>query len=75
MKGAAACTENAVGKGRAVYYGSYFNLDAARYLMAVRGPAEAAAALREFPEGGGGNAPPKGNAKLLFHPETTGARA
>jgi beta-galactosidase len=33
MKGAAACTENAVGKGKAVYYGSFFNVDSARYLI------------------------------------------
>src|SRR5262249_23091740 len=33
MRGAAACTENRAGKGKAVYYGSFFNLDSARYLM------------------------------------------
>src|SRR6185369_16965031 len=33
MSGVPACTENRSGKGRAVYYGSFFNLDSARYLM------------------------------------------
>jgi beta-galactosidase GanA len=33
LQGAAACTENRSGKGRAVYYGSFFNLEAARYLL------------------------------------------
>jgi beta-galactosidase len=33
MQGAPACTENRVGKGKAVYYGSFLNADAARYLM------------------------------------------
>ena len=33
LKGQPACTENKVGKGKAVYYGSFFNLDSARYLM------------------------------------------
>ena len=33
MKGAAACTENRAGKGKAVYYGSFFNLESARYLL------------------------------------------
>src|SRR5215471_13792965 len=33
LKGAPACTENNVGKGKAVYYGSFFNLDSARLLM------------------------------------------
>jgi beta-galactosidase len=28
-----ACTENRVGKGKAVYYGSFFNLESARYLI------------------------------------------
>jgi len=33
MRGAPACTENRVRAGRAVYYGSFFSLDSARYLM------------------------------------------
>ncbi len=33
MRGAPACTENRVREGRAVYYGSFFSLDSARYLM------------------------------------------
>ena len=33
LKGIPACTENKVGKGKAVYYGSFFNLDSARYLI------------------------------------------
>jgi beta-galactosidase len=33
FRGAAACTENAVGRGKAVYYGSFFNLEAARELL------------------------------------------
>lgn len=33
LRGVPACTENRAGKGRAVYYGSFFNLDSARYLM------------------------------------------
>src|SRR5262249_35869318 len=32
LKGCVAATENKVGRGKAVYYGSFFNLDAARYL-------------------------------------------
>jgi beta-galactosidase len=33
LQGAAACTEKPSGKGKAVYYGSFFNLEAARYLL------------------------------------------
>ena len=33
QKGQPAVTENALGRGKAVYYGSFFNLDAARYLL------------------------------------------
>jgi beta-galactosidase len=33
LKGSAAVTENRNGKGLAVYYGSFFNTDAARYLL------------------------------------------
>ncbi len=33
MKGAAACSENRAGKGKAVYYGSFFNLESARLLL------------------------------------------
>ena len=33
MKGRAACTENKAGKGKAVYYGSFFSLESARYLL------------------------------------------
>ncbi|MDZ7260857.1 MAG: beta-galactosidase, partial [candidate division KSB1 bacterium] len=33
LKGIPACTENQSGKGKAVYYGSFFNLEAARYLI------------------------------------------
>ncbi len=33
LKGSTAATEQQFGKGKAVYYGSLFNLDAARYLM------------------------------------------
>ena len=33
LKGSAAATERTLGKGKAVYYGSIFNLEAARYLM------------------------------------------
>jgi len=33
LKGAPACTENKVGRGKAVYYGSFFNLDSARLLL------------------------------------------
>jgi beta-galactosidase len=33
LRGVPACTENRAGKGRAVYYGSFFNMDSARYLM------------------------------------------
>lgn len=33
MKGTPAVTENGVGRGKAVYYGSFFNTDAARYLL------------------------------------------
>ncbi len=33
LKGMPACTENRIGKGKAVYYGSFFNLDSARYLI------------------------------------------
>jgi beta-galactosidase len=33
QKGLPAVTENGAGKGKAVYYGSLFNLEAARYLM------------------------------------------
>jgi beta-galactosidase len=33
MKGLPAATENNVGRGKAVYYGSFFNTDAARYLL------------------------------------------
>jgi beta-galactosidase len=33
LEGAPACTERRNGKGRALYYGSFLNLDAARYLM------------------------------------------
>lgn len=33
LKGSPAATEQACGKGKAVYYGSLFNLDAARYLV------------------------------------------
>src|ERR1044072_4960341 len=33
MQGTAACTENRAGKGKAIYYGSFFNLEAARYLL------------------------------------------
>jgi len=33
MRGVPACTENRLGEGRAVYYGSFFNLDSARYLL------------------------------------------
>ncbi len=33
LKGKPAVTENAQGKGRAVYYGSFFNIEAARYLL------------------------------------------
>ncbi|HEX8474533.1 MAG TPA: beta-galactosidase [Pyrinomonadaceae bacterium] len=33
MRGLPAATENRSGRGRAVYYGSYFNLDAARLLL------------------------------------------
>src|SRR5262249_19721516 len=33
MQGAAACTENRAGKGKAVYYGSFFSLESARYLL------------------------------------------
>lgn len=33
LRGVPACTENRAGRGRAVYYGSFFNLDAARYLL------------------------------------------
>lgn len=33
LKGEIAATENKVGRGKAVYYGSFFNLEAARYLI------------------------------------------
>ena len=33
LKGAPACTQNKVGKGNAVYYASFFNLESARYLI------------------------------------------
>lgn len=33
LQGAAACTENRAGKGKAIYYGSFFNIEAARYLL------------------------------------------
>src|SRR6185369_9375730 len=33
MKGVAAVTENQAGKGKAVYYGSFFNLESSRYLV------------------------------------------
>jgi beta-galactosidase len=33
MKDKPACTENKAGKGRAVYYASFFNLEAARHLI------------------------------------------
>jgi beta-galactosidase len=33
QKGQPAVTENPVGRGKAVYYGSFFNLEAARYLL------------------------------------------
>jgi beta-galactosidase len=33
MKGSPAVTENRYGKGRAVYYASFFNLEAARHLI------------------------------------------
>lgn len=33
MQGRPACTERKAGKGKAVYYGSYFNLESARELM------------------------------------------
>lgn len=33
IKGAPACTENKAGRGKAVYYGSFFNLDSARLLL------------------------------------------
>jgi len=33
MSGVAACTENSVGRGRAIYYGSFFNMESARYLL------------------------------------------
>ncbi len=33
MRGVPACTENRTGEGRAIYYGSFFNLDSARYLL------------------------------------------
>jgi beta-galactosidase len=33
MRGNPAATENRSGRGKAVYYGSYFNLDAARFLL------------------------------------------
>jgi beta-galactosidase len=33
MKGTPAATENKVGQGKAVYYGSFFNTDSARYLL------------------------------------------
>jgi beta-galactosidase len=33
LKDVPAVTENSQGKGKAVYYGSFFNLDAARYLL------------------------------------------
>ncbi len=33
LKGKPAATENKSGKGKAVYYGSFFNTDAARYLL------------------------------------------
>lgn len=33
FQGAPACAENRVGKGKAIYYGSFLNADAARYLM------------------------------------------
>lgn len=33
MRGLPAATENRSGKGKAVYYGSYFNLDSARHLI------------------------------------------
>jgi beta-galactosidase len=33
LKGQAAVTENKAGRGKAVYYGSFFNLESARYLI------------------------------------------
>ena len=33
LQGRTACTEKSVGKGKAVYYGSFFNLESARYLL------------------------------------------
>lgn len=33
MQGTPAATENNIGKGKAIYYASFFNLDAARYLL------------------------------------------
>jgi beta-galactosidase len=33
LQGVPAATENRLGQGKAVYYGSFFNLDAARYLL------------------------------------------
>jgi beta-galactosidase len=33
VKGSPAATERRFGKGKAIYYGSFFNLDAARYLI------------------------------------------
>ena len=33
LKGTPACTENKVGRGKAVYYGSFFNLESARLLL------------------------------------------
>jgi beta-galactosidase len=33
LKGRVAATEKRVGRGKAVYYGSFFNTDAARYLL------------------------------------------
>lgn len=33
LQGRTACTEKGTGKGKAVYYGSFFNLESARYLL------------------------------------------
>jgi beta-galactosidase len=33
MQGIPACTENRAGKGKAIYYGSFFNIESARYLL------------------------------------------
>jgi beta-galactosidase len=65
--GAAACTERAVGRGKAVYYGSFVDLPAARHLVGrYAAAAGAEPLLTDLPDGVEVTRRSKGDARWYF---------